>query len=167
MFWSGGTFVIAYEVINNGNFIVLFEYLFLKFTAPNLYTKNIEAIAYSFGVSFFIGGFTLRHIFRDRTRRRKVFSNVLTIYFLIFIISYLILKIGRGLDRFFLPVIFIPYLLAPIGIQNIAGMLETHRLAKSPNTLIQAKILASLVVFQIIIFGIRLIMALLEISLEF
>jgi hypothetical protein len=167
MFWSGGTFVIAEEVINNGNFIVLFEYLYLKFTAPNLYTKNFEAIAYAFGISFFVGIFSFGHIFRDKIRRRKVLSNVLTVYFLLFLFSYFLLKIGRGLDRFFLPIIFIPYMLAPAGIERIAGIIENRGLAESPNALIQAKILAGLVVCQIIIFGIRLIMALLEIGIEF
>lgn len=166
MMWSTGTYNVTDEIINKGNIIILFEYLILKFTAPNLYTKNIEAIAYAFGIVLFLilcGALT---VMRNRIQRKKAISDVMTVFLFLFLSLFLLAKIGRGLDRFFMPIIFIPIMLAPQGLECISNYLIRTKFQDSNHMILQAKILASIVVMQILIFGVRMILTLLEIGID-
>ena len=167
MVWAGSTHAFATELVYNGNLLVFLEYIPLKFTAPNLYIKNMESIFYAFGIPSIYAIVGASYVLKNTTKRKKALSNILTIYFFIFMLVLLILKIGRTLDRFLIPVLCIPYLLVPIGIDKISIKIIEKRGTDENHSVYHAKQLALLVVIQILIYGVRIILALLEISIEF
>jgi hypothetical protein len=164
MLWSAGTHYMATEVFYNGNILFLFEYMSIKFTTPYLLSKNLESLAYAFGVIIPFASLGLFHVFKDSSIRKKVVKNPLTIFFIFFIIFFYVIKVGRTLDRFFMPIIFIPYLLVPAGVQLLSEIFREKNLTTIPEHTLRGWILSLIPISQIMIYGVRLILALLEIG---
>ena len=167
LIWSAGVYDFASELILRGNIFVIFEYAIIKFLAPNLFWKTLEAVFIAFGIPFLVAMIGLSKGMRNSIQRRKIARNLLSFYFAIYVLSYLFLKVGRGLDRFFIPILFIPYFVTPLGIEHLSSFIKSKGFSESLEEMLQTKILAVLVVIQIMIFGFRLILSLLEVGINY
>ena len=111
--WSASTYTYAYEIIYKNNWLVIIDIILLKVTNEYIFSKTIESIIYSFfpAILFFLVGFFRLYLTEDKIGRKKILTNIISIYFSIYIIFYLVLKSGRGLDRFWIPILAFPLLI--------------------------------------------------------
>jgi len=111
--WSATGHDIAFDIVYNLSFLSFSEKFIAKFTNIEVITKTIESFVYAFVPSALFGFLGYINLYNKSKNKRKLFRNLFSIYFVIFIFVYFVIKIGRGLDRFWIPIILFPIILLP------------------------------------------------------
>jgi hypothetical protein len=157
--WTATSYTYANALLKNGNLAYLLYPLLSKSTSVYNIITTIESCVYVFGVPVLVALVGVMGFLKDRPKRRLLLSHFLSLYFICFGFFYIFLKIGRGLDRFFLPVVFIPYLLVPAGLERMSSSCRD-----SQNRVESLKgryrlLFVLLVISQLLVFAIRTILS--------
>ena len=165
--WTATSYTYANELLKKGNLAYLLYPLLSKFTSVYNIITTIESCVYAFGFPVLVALVGVVGFLKAWPKRRLLLSHFLSLYFVCFSFFYLFLKIGRGLDRFFLPVVFIPYLLVPAGLERISSSCRD-----SQNRVESLKgrcrfFFLLLVTSQLLVFIIRAVLSYLGLGIDF
>jgi hypothetical protein len=160
LIWTATTHQIAVEIVYNGNIAILGYTALGKFLSVYNLTKTIEALIYAFGVAALAIFLSAFRVLSKSNLRRKILAHLLSIYFLLFTILYGLLKISRGLDRFFIPILFIPLLLVPHGITVLADDKRNPIFNKMSVNFSREKTVQWMIIMQYGLFWIRTMLSL-------
>lgn len=182
---------IAYDIVYNLSLKLYVEQFIINITNSYTIVKTIESIVYSFLPSAIFGSLGFINLYKKTKRKRKLFFNPFGLYFMFFVGIYILIKIGRGLDRFWIPILIIPCILLPYSysIKNIGKNIKqnfqrfrnkiVHRITKKPineaievnntisvnqNYFISNDIVIFTIIVQLLIFVLRFCLSLFNIS---
>jgi hypothetical protein len=114
--WTATSHTYADTLIRQGDLSILIYPITSKFLSGYNLLTTIEAVFYAFGMALFFSIIGIFYMYKHPVKR-EYSRHFIFLYLLVFFCFYVFLKIGRGLDRFFLPVLFIPYLTLPFGLR--------------------------------------------------
>ncbi|NHJ25053.1 MAG: hypothetical protein EAX89_10785 [Candidatus Lokiarchaeota archaeon] len=105
--WTVSNYDYAYNLIYNGNWFILIELLINKFLDQYYLLKTFESLFYTFfpSIIFVLIGFGRFYYNQSKKKRKLLIQNVFSVFFIFYVLSYIFLKAGRGLDRFWIPLI--------------------------------------------------------------
>lgn len=157
--WTSSSSRFATELVLHGDLAALAMPLASKFlSVPNL-LSTIEAVFYAFGMPLLVSMLGIYYMIRN-PQKRGFLRGITFLYFIVFILFYVFLKIGRGIDRFFLPILFIPYLTVPYGLKVfIYGNEEPAVKASEWLPYKMRLVFATLIVSQLLIYILRTILS--------
>lgn len=165
--WTATSYAYADALLVDGNLAYLLHPFLTKLTSAYIFITTLESGVYAFGIPILVAMAGAFKFLKDRTNRRIILFRLLSLYFIGFGLFYLFVKIGRGLDRFFLPVVFIPYLLVPTGLELISGPCEV---SQNSNESLKGRckfLFLLLMTSQLLVFIIRAILSYLGFGIDF
>lgn len=115
--WSATSYDNAIQIVQNFNFSVLVNILLSKFIFFSALIKTVESMIYAFIPALFFAIIGLINLYwADKNRIKRVFRTEIALFFILYLIFYLFFKTGRGLDRFWIPILIFPLLILPFTI---------------------------------------------------
>lgn len=111
--WAATVKEIAYDIVYNLSFKSYYERFLSKMSNINTIIKTMESLVYAFLPSAIFGLLGFINLYNKTDNKRKLFLNLISIYFVLFFFVYIFVKVGRGLDRFWIPILLFPSFLLP------------------------------------------------------
>ncbi|MFX1538123.1 MAG: hypothetical protein ACFFDI_28340 [Promethearchaeota archaeon] len=118
LIWNATNYRSAYELVYNYNLFVLVDIFLEKVSDPRDVNTIIESLVLAFipTILFCILGFIRWYRIKNNTNRKKIMSHVIFLYFITYFWVFILFKIGRGLDRFWIPILLFPLFLLPFTV---------------------------------------------------